>query len=289
MKILKWIGYVLLTIVLLVAAFYLKARISTERRLSKKYDITLQPFTLKTDSSIVEEGHRIMLTKGCAACHGDNLQGRVWLDDALLGKVVTPNLTKGEGGLPKDYGTNDWLRSLKHGLKRDSTPLRIMPSHEISHLGEEDMNALIAYLSQVEPIDNVLPETNLGFLGYILADLGKILLIPADSIDHNRRLTKHVNREITPEFGEYLTTNCSGCHRKNMKGGPPLAPGFPVVADISSTGNPGKWTEEQFINTLRTGSTPEGKKLDPTKMPWVAFKNYSEGEMKAIFMYLKSI
>ena len=289
MKILKWIGYVLLTIVLLIAVFYLKARISTERRLSKKYDITLQPFTLKTDSSIVEEGHRIMLTKGCAACHGDNLQGRVWLDDALLGKVVTPNLTKGEGGLPKDYDTNDWLVSLKHGLKRDSTPLRIMPSHEISHLGEEDMNALIAYLSQIEPVDNILPKTRLGFLGYILADLGKILLIPADSIDHNRRLTKNVNREVTPEFGEYLTTNCSGCHRKNMKGGPPLAPGFPVVADISSTGNPGKWTEEQFINTLKTGSTPEGKKLDPTKMPWVAFKNYSEDEMKAIFLYLRSI
>jgi mono/diheme cytochrome c family protein len=289
MKILKWIGYTLLTIVLLIAVFYLKARISTERRLSKKYDITLQPFTLKTDSSIVEEGHRIMLTKGCAACHGDNLQGRVWLDDALLGKVVTPNLTKGKGGLPHDYGTNDWLRSLKHGLKRDSTPLRIMPSHEISQLGEEDMNALIAYLSQIEPVDNILPDTRLGFLGYVLADLGKILLIPADSIDHNRTLTKNVNREVTPEFGEYLTTNCSGCHRKNMKGGPPLAPGFPVVADITSTGNPGKWTEEQFINTLRTGNTPEGKKLDPTKMPWVAFKNYSEDEMKAIFLYLRSI
>ena len=289
MKILKWIGYVLLTIVLLIASFYLKARISTERRLSKKYDITLQPFTLKTDSAIVEEGHRIMLTKGCAACHGDNLQGRVWLDDALLGKVITPNLTKGKGGLPKDYGTNDWLRSLKHGLRRDSTPLRIMPSHEISHLGEEDMNALIAYLSQIEPVDNILPKTSLGFLGYILTDLGKILLIPADSIDHNRLLTKNVNREVTPEFGEYLTTNCSGCHRKNMKGGPPLAPGFPVVADISSSGNPGKWTEEQFINTLKTGSTPEGKKLDPTKMPWVAFKHYSDAEMKAIFMYLRSI
>jgi mono/diheme cytochrome c family protein len=289
MKILKWIGYTLVTIVLLFAVFYLKARISTERRLSKKYDITLQTFTLKTDSAIVDEGHRIMLTKGCAACHGDNLEGRVWLDDALLGKVVTPNLTKGKGGLPQDYNTNDWLRSLKHGLKRDSTPLRIMPSHEISHLGEEDMNALIAYLSQLEPIDNTLPKTSLGFLAYILTDLGKILLIPADSIDHNRLLTKHVTREVSVEFGEYLSTNCTGCHRKNMKGGPPLAPGFPVVADISSTGNPGKWTEEQFINTLKTGSTPEGKVLNPSEMPWVAFKNYSEDEMKAIFIYLRSM
>ena len=164
-----------------------------------------------------------------------------------------------------------------------------MPSHEISHLSEEDMNALIAYLSQLEPIDHELEETKLGFLGYVLTDLGEILLIPADSIDHNRQLTKHVNREISAEFGEYLSTNCVGCHRKNMKGGPPLAPGFPVVADISSTGNPGKWTEEQFINTLRTGTTPEGKQLNPEKMPWVAFKNYSEAEMKSIFMFLKSM
>ena len=122
MKILKWIGYVLLTIVLFIAAFYLKARWSTERRLSKKYDITLQPFALKTDSAIVEEGHRVMLTKGCRSCHGDELAGKVWLDDALLGKIVTPNLTKGKGGLPQDYNTDDWLRSLKHGVKRDSTP-----------------------------------------------------------------------------------------------------------------------------------------------------------------------
>jgi mono/diheme cytochrome c family protein len=289
MKILKWIGYILVTIVVIFAAFYFKARISTERRLSKKYDITLQAFTLKTDSAIVEEGHRIMLTKGCASCHGDNLEGKVWLDDALLGQVVTPNLTKGKGGLSNDYGTDDWLRSLKHGLRRDLTPLRIMPSHEISHLGEEDMNALIAYLSQIARVDHVLPETKLGVLAYILTDLGEILLIPADSIDHNRPLTKHVDREVNAKFGEYLSTNCSGCHRKNMKGGPPVAPGFPVVADITSTGNPGKWTEEQFINTLKTGSTPEGKQLDPGEMPWVAFKNYSDDEMKAIFMYLRSM
>ena len=230
-----------------------------------------------------------MATKGCQSCHGDDLSGKVWLDDPMLGQIVTANLTKGKGGLPQDYSTNDWLRSLKHGLKRDSTPLRIMPSHEISHLAEEDMNALIAYLSQLQPIDHSLPETSIGILGYILTDLGQILMIPADSIDHTRALTKNVTREISVGFGAYLSANCSGCHRKNMKGGPPLAPGFPVVADITSTGNPGKWTEEQFINTLRTGTTPEGKELNPTEMPWVAFKNYNETEMKALYMFLKSM
>jgi mono/diheme cytochrome c family protein len=287
-KILKWVGYTLLTIVILITAFYIKAYWSTENRLSKKYHHTLQAFTLKTDSSIVQEGRRIMETKGCKSCHGDDLSGKVWLDDQMLGKIVTPNLTKGEGGLPQDYNANDWLRSLKHGLKRDSTALRIMPSHEISHLAEEDMNALIAYLDQLQPIDHTLPKTNLGILAYILTDLGQILLIPADSIDHTRLLTQNVNRDVSVKFGEYLSANCSGCHRKSMKGGPPLAPGFPVVADITSTGNPGKWNEDQFINTLRTGTTPEGKKLNPAEMPWVAFKSYNETELKSLFLFLKS-
>jgi len=74
-----------------------------------------------------------------------------------------------------------------------------------------------------------------------------------------------------------------------MKGGPPLAPGFPVVADISSSGNPGKWTEDQFMSTLKSGITPEGKKLNPEEMPWVAFKNYNDTELKALFMFLKSM
>lgn len=230
-----------------------------------------------------------METKSCKSCHGENLAGKVWLDDPMLGRIVTPNLTKGKGGLPQDYDTNDWLRSLKHGLKRDSTPLKIMPSHEITFLGEDDMNALIAYLSQLQPIDNTLPETSLGVLAYILNDLNQINLIPADSIDHTRLLTKSVTREVSPKFGEYLSTNCAGCHRKNMKGGPPLAPGFPVVADITSTGNPGKWTEEQFMETLRSGVTPEGKKLNPEEMPWVSFKSYNDTELKALFTYLRSI
>ena len=138
-KILKWIGYTLLTIVILVAAFYVKARWSTGRRLHEKYDITLQPFTLKTDSAIVAEGHRIMLTKGCRNCHGDDLAGKVWLDDPMLGKVVTPNLTKGKGGRPQDYDTKDWLLALQHGVRRDLTPLMIMPGvkHVVAiHLGK---------------------------------------------------------------------------------------------------------------------------------------------------------
>jgi cytochrome c553 len=289
MKILKWIGITVAALTVLIFVFYLKSYWSTENRLSKKYEFTLPTLEMKSDSVTLQQGSRLTITKGCTDCHNKDLSGKVWLDDPLLGVIVAPNLTKGVGGLPKDYGANDWLRSLKHGVNRDSTPLRIMPSHEFTQLTEDDMTALIAYCSQLSPIDNQLPKTSLGFLGYILTDLDKIPMIAAEKIDHNRSLTKTVKREVSLEFGQYLSVGCEGCHRKNMKGGAPIAPGFPEVADITSTGNPGKWTEEQFINTLKTGTTPEGKKLKPEEMPWTAFNVYTETELKALYKYLRSL
>jgi mono/diheme cytochrome c family protein len=108
-------------------------------------------------------------------------------------------------------------------------------------------------------------------------------------IDHDRVLVKDVKVEVSVEYGKYLSIACQGCHRENMKGGDPVAPGFPLVADISSTGNPGKWTDEQFLNTLRTGTTPEGKVLKPQEMPWTMTQAYTDVELKALHMYLNSL
>lgn len=288
-KLLKGAGYVLLTIIVLLVGLYAKAYFSVENRLSKTYDITLQDFSLETDSAIVAEGKRIAQTKDCSGCHGADLSGKIWLDDPLLGKIIAPNLTQGEGGLPKNYTANDWLRALKHGLKRDLTPLKIMPAHELAQLTADDMNALIAYCTQLPPVDRSLVDSRLGLLGYILTDWNQIPLISAEKIDHTLPLRQSILREETVEFGKYLSVNCEGCHRSNMKGGAPVAPGFPKVADISSTGNPGKWTVQQFMAVLQTGKTPEGKELKPEEMPWPAFSNYNETEVKALFKYLQSL
>jgi cytochrome c553 len=288
-KILKWTGYSLATLMALVTSFYVKARWSTDERLNKKYAFELPQFAFSTDSAILAEGARLAITKHCRDCHGDRMDGTVFIDDPILAKIIAPNLTKGKGGLPEDFNSTDWLRALKHGLKRDSTPLRIMPSHEFTLLAEDDVNALIAYCEQLEPVDHVLPASTLAPLAYILADLDMIPLIPAENIDHDRPLTKSMRREVSAEFGKYVSLSCEGCHRKNMKGGAPIAPGFPEVPDITSTGHPGHWTEQQFMTVLRTGETPEGKHLNPKDMPWVGFKNLSEVEMKALFMYLRNI
>ena len=50
----------------------------------------------------------------------------------------------------------------------------------------------------------------------------------------------------------------------------------------------GSWTDAQFISTLRTGTTPSGKQLDSEFMPWTTFKNMTDDELGAIWLYLES-
>jgi cytochrome c553 len=94
--------------------------------------------------------------------------------------------------------------------------------------------------------------------------------------------------EISPTYGQYVAVACTGCHRADFKGGDALIPGSPPVPNITATGNIGNWTEEQFIQTLRKGITPEGKSLDPMFMPWPMAKDFTETEIKAIYAFLKS-
>lgn len=288
-KILKITGLVVGGIVLLAVGFYVKVYVATQSRMNKVYHVELQPLEPAGDSAMIALGARLAVTKGCTECHGDDLGGKVFVDDGALGHLYARNLTKGKGGLPADHDMDDWVLALKHGIRRDGKPLLFMPSHEYTMLSEHDMRSIIAYVTQVPHVDRELPQSTVGPLGRILTDFGKLPLLPAELIDHTATLKKEVMPEISIAYGKYLSIACQGCHRENMKGGEPVAPGYPVVADISSTGNPGRWSDEQFMNTLRTGVTPEGKTLNPAEMPWLMTKAYTDVELKALHVYLKSL
>lgn len=288
-KILKVTGLVLGVLVVIIAGYYTKAHISTNQRMAKRYAITPQILPILNDSAVLTRGEHLIRIKACNECHGKDLGGKVFVDDPALGLLIAPNLTKGKGGRPADYNAEDWSLALAHGLRRDRTPLLFMPSHEFTLMSEEDMTAIISYCANLEPIDRQFPKSDIGPLARVLADLDKLPLLPAEMIDHDRKMVKEVKAEISAEYGKYLSTSCTGCHRENLKGGEPVAPGYPVVADISGSGHPGQWTDEQFIQTLRTGVTPEGKTLKPEEMPWTMTKEFSDLELKALHLYLKSI
>ncbi len=287
---LKITGIILGNILLLIILFYIKAYYSTEKRRDTVYTFQPEKIDIPTDSASIALGERLSTTKGCRDCHGSDLGGQIFIDDALgLGVIIAKNITYGKGGLPRDYGYEDWLRVLKHGLNREKKSILIMPSYEFAQLTKSDMAALIAYLSQAPKVDRELPDSKIGPLTIILTELDQLPLLPAEKVDHTQPFVAEIMPSLSAEYGKYLSIGCQGCHREHMKGGDPIAPGFPPVADISSTGQPGNWTDEQFIATLRTGETPEGKKLDSNYMPWKAAAGLNDLELKALHLYLKSL
>ena len=289
-KILKIIGIVLGSLLLIGVLFYIKAYFSMEKRMHKVYNIQPEKIDIPTDTASLALGNRLATTKGCRGCHGEDLGGRVFIDDPMaLGFFIAKNITKGKGGLPQDYSYDDWILALKHGVNRNKKSILVMPSYEFAQLTESDMGALIAYCAQVTPVDRELPASKVGPLGRVLTDLGELPLLPAEMINHEAPLATAITPSLSVEYGKYLAVSCQGCHRENMKGGDPIAPGFPPVADITSTGNLGQWTAEQFMATLRTGKTPEGKILDPEYMPWEAATAMTDLELKALHLYLKSL
>ncbi|MGH7598830.1 MAG: c-type cytochrome [bacterium] len=53
----------------------------------------------------------------------------------------------------------------------------------------------------------------------------------------------------------------------------------------------GEWTEEIFVRAIRSGKhqgQPNGREILPP-MPWPAFKNFSDADLKAIWAYLRTI
>lgn len=285
-KALKGLGIVLGSLFLLLLVGYSFVFWSTQKRFNAIYPVETLPVQVPTDSAALARGGHIFRSRGCADCHGKDLGGKMFINNFALGRIAAPNLTRGEGGLPADFGPADWFRVLKHGVDREGKPLFIMPSHETARFSDKDLADLVAYCRSRPAVHNALPcEPVVGPLARALMVAGKLDL-PAERIDHTPRAVAEVQPVVSPEYGAYLAVACTGCHRDNLRGGDPVAPGFPPVPDITSAGGPGKWTEAQFIRALRTGITPGGRQMRNQDMPWQMTREFSDLELKAIRLHL---
>ncbi len=58
---------------------------------------------------------------------------------------------------------------------------------------------------------------------------------------------------------------------------------------MTPAGNLGSWSQQDFIETMRTGETPEGKVLDPSVMPWPISEAMTDVELEALWLYLSNL
>jgi mono/diheme cytochrome c family protein len=290
-KVLKWLGIGLAALVGLIIIAVVLVVVVSNRRVNATYDIAIEPVEIPSDEDALTWGEHVAIVRGCTDCHTKNLAGGTLIDEPAIGQINPANLTPGAGGIGGSYTDTDWVRAIRHGVGPDGKPLIFMPSQEFYFLSDEDLGALIAYLKTVPPIDNQPPAITIGPLGRVLFLAGQLDLVPAEKIDHKATRPVGADPGVTVAYGEYMAVGCVGCHGPGFSGGPipGVPPDWPPAANLTPGGNPANWSQEEFVNTLRSGLTPEGELLDPQYMPWPTYSQMTDDELKAIWLYLQSL
>jgi mono/diheme cytochrome c family protein len=290
-RVLRIIGLVLgslLGVVLLAAiVLYLVGN----ARLNKVYDFPASNISLPEDAASVEYGkHRAEIL--CQGCHGEDLSGiENWFSAGPLGKIDSANLTAGEGGVGKNFTTEDYVRAIRHGIGKDGKPIFMTAVVSTAHLSDEDLGAIIAYLKTVPPVDHPLQGERFTPLAKILLAAGLLDKLPVEAVDHHINVTA-TERSVTPAYGEYLvnTNDCRLCHGPQLNGGPFPNPTITRISpNLTPGGELGFWSEEDFTRLIRTGTTPGGHQLDPELMPWRSYSKFHDDELRAIWAYLQSL
>lgn len=247
---------------------------------------------LDGDSSAIKRGeYLVQNVMGCghSDCHRADFGGGAVMDKQPVGRVYAPNITVGEGSVTKEYTGKDWLRILRHGVKKDGKRALIMPSEDYASFSDQDLASAIAYIKSMPPVNRESLPHSLGPIGLLIAATEPVYAF--DKIDHSHKPAE-VKRGPTKEWGQVMAGTCKGCHGEGFSGGkiPGGDPSWPVARNISpdeATGI-GKWKFEDFEKVMRTGQRPDGTTLHDA-MPWKMYKGMDEDDVEALWEYLRTV
>jgi mono/diheme cytochrome c family protein len=291
-KVFKWIGIVLGSLLVLFLLVVTVLFFIGSSRFNKTYDFPPSNIIIPTDVASIEYGRHRAETL-CQGCHGPDLSGiENWFSAGPLGTVDSANLTAGEGGFGREATSDeDYVRAIRHGIDPEGKPIFMPAVVSTAYLSDEDLGAIIAYIKSIPPVDHITNGHNFTPLAKILLVVGVLPQLPVETVSHELHVSAPA-RGVSVEYGEYMvnTNDCRICHGAQLNGGPFPDPTVKFISpNLTTGGEVAFWTEEQFINTIRTGTTPSGHALNSDRMPWKDYRFMSDDELKAIFIYLQSL
>lgn len=262
-----------------------------ERKMARKIAVTVSPVALRADAAYLEQGRYLFTSRGCADCHGDNGAGKEVINGAGM-LIISPNITRGANSATAGYATIDWLRTLRHGVKPDGTPVMIMPSEDYNRLTDDDVGSVISYVQHLPPVAGQKALIRLPWIVKMQYALGGVR-DAAEKIDHTLPPSVPIPAGVTVAHGAYVANNCISCHGPGLSGGriPGAPPDWPTAANLT----PGKdsvmpryATPEVFKAMLRSGMRADGSAVSPV-MPFGALREMNDVDIHALHLYLTSL
>ena len=202
-------------------------------------------------------------------------------------RIIAPNITP-----DKETGAGKWTddmlaRAIREGVGHDGRALCWqMPYIYFKNLSDEDLASVIVYLRSLPAVHSMIAPT---------------IVSSAERSGTEKSLKPILQPVLTPDFsdpakrGKYLVSlgMCVGCHTAGSEYNPGLFAGgnFAHVygrkaftANITSDSSGITYGPAGFIFVMRTG---KGGTLNPI-MPWTAFRNMNDEDLKSIYAYLKT-
>ncbi len=260
------------------------------------------------DDELRRRGEYVFRIAGCAGCHTDEDGGGEFLAggralETPFGIFYSPNITP-----HPDYGIGTWsqgdfIDSLRLGVAPDGSDYYpVFPYTSYTKIKDEDIAALWAYLSSVEPVARPNRSHELPwYLQFrITSWLWKLLFFEPGEIAADAQRDAQWNR------GAYLVTalaHCGECHTQRdwfgrtdaamSFAGTRAGPEDGVVPNITPDRQSGigKWSADDLAYYLETGATPDGDYAGGLMAEVIdnGLRYLEKDDMSAIVTYLRQL
>jgi mono/diheme cytochrome c family protein len=229
-------------------------------------------------AAAVGRGRRLYASAGCGDCHGPEGRRDGWRPEREgPGGPSRPTDLSEPWAFRGGAGIDDIARRILTGLDGSA-----MPSYEaaLSPGQARDVARFVASLARVPAWEAQDPaEARAAGVQRDPLARGRYLA--------NAMLCPLCHTPISAEDGAYDT-------RYFLAGGMRVT-AYPWGTWYSRNLTPdpetglGRWSETDVVRAVRTGVTPDGRRLDPMAMPWPWFSRLTDDDARAIATYLRAL
>jgi mono/diheme cytochrome c family protein len=254
------------------------------------------------DSKLVIMGAQLAAIGNCAVCHTTQ-GGKAYAGSRALptpfGTIYSSNITPdAETGIG-NWSEEAFRRALRDGIDRKGRHLYpAFPYDHFTHLTDDDIGALYAFIITRDPVQSEPPANKLQFPFNIRPLLAGWRLLFLDRGPRNEDAAR------SPDWnrGAYLVesaAHCGACHtprnflgaeRKSEAYAGGNSEGWDAPALNSSSPAPAAWKADQLFDYLRTGwQAQHGAAAGPMASVTENFSGVSDKDIRAIAIYIASL
>lgn len=277
-RVFRWIGIAVASLAGLAIVASAVLYVLSEQTLQRKYPVPAITLSIPGDPESIQEGQRLATVRGCfPGCHGKNGEGAVMFDEAMIARIVAPNLT----AAAKKFSSAKLAGILRNGVRPDGPSMLVMPSETYTTLTDQDLARIIAFLKTMPEVPGPGPSIATGPIGRLGLAIGKF-----------KMAAQHIAETVPPppstsepaKQGRYLAQSiCSECHGTALRGDSNPEFTSPDLRMVTA------YSPEAFTRLLRTGVAIGDRNVGV--MTTQAKNNLSrltDSEIAALYSYLHS-